>query len=58
MLLVNPPDDQEPQFISRTDGNLYQILIIPQRLRFNEVDPVFLPVRQAFPRIELEIHGI
>jgi hypothetical protein len=48
-------DDDESRLVFRASGKLDPVLVKPEGLGFDEVDPVLRLVGVAFPLIELEL---
>src|SRR5262245_32189043 len=57
MFSSDPSDDEESGFAFRPSRSLQEGQILPQRLRFFEIDPMLVLVACAFVRIELKFHG-
>src|SRR5271157_3276419 len=56
MLAVDLADHQPPRLVRCPRGDLDVHRVLPQHLRFGEVDSVFRLVGRTLARIELELH--
>lgn len=57
MLGANPTNHSKPQFADTLCFDSNAVVVIPKPLRLDKINAVLLPVRFAFGRIKLELHG-
>jgi len=51
-------DDEQPRLVGCMGRDYDHVWIVPQSLRLDEIDPMFLLVRATLAGIKLELHGI
>jgi hypothetical protein len=57
-VVTDPAGHEEPWFLSRAGRGFQVIRVVPERLRFHEVDPVFGLVAGRLGGVKLEAHTV